>query len=576
MKRAFTIFLFIFLSALSSAFSETLILDGLLNGKMEVRLKTNFHVDRPLTELKYRFALPSEFSNKTVAQRFTGLTVTYDPQPVNIEEETDRFGNHFMNVTWKNIKQGIEVNIAYTTEVKAELPALMSTTPFPIKGLPDDIKTYFKPAEMIQSDNEEILLLSKRLTHGCTTEYCAVTAIMNFVADNIKYTHNPAGYDAPSTLQSRSGNCTNIAHLSIALLKAAGIPCRMVGGIGLKERWSIPSKEGNLIQGLGQGYHAWIEVYFPDLGWLSYDPQQSKQFTSTRHVKRTHGLQLDDIADRWWGTPYAPRSISHIEERFFEDVVSLKVTSSEKMPKTSMLSNYMTARLEAEPIKETKPYLPEPKKPPEPAFPVEPVKPPEKVSPPALIKPPEPPLPVEKPEDKEIILGNMDFPALIDVYRIIGNEGMVIFDMETAEYVTSKYIYAQAFNITEPMLVKGISLAMKKFGGDGALYIDLVKDEKGKPGLTGVRSNLLFLENIPKRTGYYWVDFDFPIDVKPVLTKGKYWIVVRHSGEAIMNWFYTPRKLYGGPYDTRSTLKGYTWEDILNYDFVFKVKGERL
>jgi hypothetical protein len=61
-----------------------------------------------------------------------------------------------------------------------------------------------------------------------------------------------------------------------------------------------------------------------------------------------------------------------------------------------------------------------------------------------------------------------------------------------------------------------------------------------------------------------------------VLNKGRYWIVFRYSGEAILTWFYTPGKPYGGPDDTRSTLKGYLWEDILNYDFVFKVTGQKI
>lgn len=116
---------------------------------------------------------------------------------------------------------------------------------------------------------------------------------------------------------------------------------------------------------------------------------------------------------------------------------------------------------------------------------------------------------------------------------------------------------------------------MRKFGGDGSIYIDLVADDKGKPNiLLGTRSRFIPLEAIGKRPGYYWVDFTFPTDTGFVrLKKGKYWIVLRRSGEAIMNWFYTPGKHYGDSDDTRSTSKGYKWEDILNYDFVFKVRG---
>jgi len=52
--------------------------------------------------------------------------------------------------------------------------------------------------------------------------------------------------------------------------------------------------------------------------------------------------------------------------------------------------------------------------------------------------------------------------------------------------------------------------------------------------------------------------------------------VLRHSGDVIMNWFYIPGNPYGDADDTRSTIKGFKWEDILNYDFVFKVKAKRL
>lgn len=85
-------------------------------------------------------------------------------------------------------------------------------------------------------------------------------------------------------------------------------------------------------------------------------------------------------------------------------------------------------------------------------------------------------------------------------------------------------------------------------------------------------------KKIPKRPGYYWVDFTFPPDGnKPQrLAPGKYWIVFRTSGEAIMNWFFTPGKPYSDGDDTRSTAKGFQWEDILNYDFVFKVTGRAL
>ena len=529
-----------FILLCSPVYSKTIILEGKLNSKVLVNQQIGFAVDKPLSRLTFKFALPSEFANKSVSQKTQGLNIKFDPQPVKVDDATDEFGNGFKVVTWNNLSRDVRINIAFETNIKSELSAMESKAPFPINPIPKSELLYLRPTEIVQSNVPEIISLSKKLTAGATTEYEAVTAILNYVIDNVKYTYNPPQYDALYTLKTRSGNCQNFAHLSIALLRAAGIPARIVGGISLKQSWKIPVGNNNfLAQSMGQGGHAWMEIYFPDLGWLSYDPQQSKQFTSSRHIKQTHGLDSDDINDSWRASPYMPDYKETVEAKFLDDAISLQLKSSERSPRSYFLSNNLIVK--APPVE--KPKLP----------------------------------PVEKPKlppGKVIEFGNMEFPTLVDIYHVIGDKGIKILDKETAEYVTSRYIYAQAFEIDEKLNIDNISLAMRKFGGDGTVFVDLVSDENGRPSLKGVRSVPIFLEDIKKKPGYYWVDFAFPDSV--FLEKGRYWIVLRHSGEAIMNWFYIPGNPYGDSDDTRSTLKGYKWEDIQNYDFVFKVRAGRL
>ncbi len=532
--------LLFFILLCSPVYPKTIILEGKLNSKVLVNQQIGFGVDKPLSKLTFKFALPSEFTNKAVSQRMQELNIKFDPQPVKVDDATDEFGNRFKVVTWNNLSKDVRINITFETNIKSELSAMESKAPFPLNPIPKSDLLYLKPTGMVQSNDPEIISLSKKLTAGATTEYEAVTAILNYVIDNVKYTYNPPQYDALYTLKTRSGNCQNFAHLSIALLRAAGIPARIVGGISLKQSWKIPVGNNNfLVQSMGQGGHAWMEIYFPDLGWLSYDPQQSKQFTSSRHIKQTHGLDSDDINDSWRASPYMPDYKETVEAKFLDDAISLQLKSSERSPRSYFLSNNLIVK--APPVE--KPKLP----------------------------------PVEKPKlppGKVIEFGNMEFPTLVDIYHVIGDKGIKILDKETAEYVTSRYIYAQAFEIDEKLNIDNISLAMRKFGGDGTVFVDLVSDENGRPSLKGVRSVPIFLEDIKKKPGYYWVDFAFPDSV--FLEKGRYWIVLRHSGEAIMNWFYIPGNPYGDSDDTRSTLKGYKWEDIQNYDFVFKVRAGRL
>lgn len=520
----------------SPASAKTLILEGSLQSKIEVIQKMRFDVPEPLETLQFRFALPKDFSNKFVSQRIHNLDIKIEPEPEKFDKEIDRYGNHWGIASWRNLKTSVTVTVKFEVSVGSEIKAENSLAEFPLKNVPDSEKLFLKSTSLVQSEHPEIVKLARELTNKAGSEYEAVTRILNWVADNVKYTYNPPQFDALWTLKTGRGNCQNFAHIAIALLRASGIPARVVGGISLKEQWKIPLGKNYLVQSMGQGGHAWIEIYFPDLGWLSYDPQQSKQFTSSRHIKQTHALESDEVNDTWRAFPYLPPYSETVQARFLLDKIHISPKASESAPRTYLLSNKMIVKKE-------------------------------------ITEKPPPPPPVSLPKEKVFEFGNMDFPNLVDIYQVMGDRAMKILDKETAEYVTSRYIYAQAFRIDEPLEIEKISLAMRKFGGDGTIYIDLVEDEDGKPGLKGIRSNPVFVENIKKQPGYYWVDFTFPEKLKA--KKGRYWIVLRYSGDVIMNWFYIPGNPYGDADDTRSTLKGYRWEDILNYDFVFKVRARR-
>lgn len=624
-----------------AASAKTLVLEGNLDGAVAMRQSMEFSVNKgTVSSFSFKFALPATFATKTVSQRVDGLDIGLSPEPTSSTVETDRFGNRFQRVSWNNVSQDIRVNLKYTANVHTQLTDMASKTAFPLGSLASKESLYLQHTDMVQG-NSEIKSLARQLTSGAKNEYEAVSAIINWVTDNIKYTFNPPQYDAAYTLSTKSGNCQNFAHLSIALLRSVGVPARIVGGITLKEAWKVPiDAKNSIVQSMGQGGHAWLEVYFPDLGWLPYDPQQSRQFTSSRHIKQTHGLDSRDINDTWKGGPYLPAYNELIEGRYTSDDIKLKMKRYASAPRPYILSNAVTVggvapsdtqdtghvipppanQPRTEPKSDVAAARPTPppqgsgagpaetrfisddnasdEDQPKPTKPVKPKQPPKvepkppktEPKPPKIIvtKPPKvepkPPVIVEpahkKPRPGTVLaFGNMDFPALVNLYNVKGDTGTRVFERETSEYVTSKHIFAQAIQVKDRMSLEKISLAMRKFGGDGSVYIDLVKDKGGKPDIMqGTRSNLLDLEKIPRKPGYYWVDFSFPPDGnKPQqLAPGKYWIVFRASGEAIMNWFFTPGKPYGEGDDTRSTAKGFQWEDILNYDFVFKVSGKAL
>lgn len=527
------------------AFGKTLVLNGNISSSIVVNQSVEFQTQKKLAFFKYRFALPKDVETKVTSQKIKNLTINYSTPPKKIIDRKDSYGNTFKEVEFENLTNNLQISIKFAVDINSNLKELDTHALFPVKNLPEETKLFLQPTKLVQSENDKIVITAKQLTKNATTLFEAVNSIINFVIDSVKYTYNPPQYDALYTLKTRTGNCQNFAHLAIALLRAAGVPARIVGGISLREQWKVPAGNGaTLVQSMGQGGHAWLEVFFPDLGWLMYDPQQTKQFTSTRHIKQTHGLDSNDINDSWQASPTLPKYEENIDAHFENDQISLNLESFEESPKSYLLSNYIRVKKK------------------EPALPITPKQIIEEPIKPVLLK------------EKIFHFGNMTFPNLVSLYNIDNDKATKIFDKETAEYVTSKDIFAQAFSIDEPLLLQSIALALHKFGGDGAIYLDVLEDEAGKPSLKGFRSDLIFLNNIPRKHGYYWVDFTFSNN-NLFLSKGKYWIVLRRSGEAIINWFYIPGNPFGDGDDTRSTAKGWQWEDILNYDFVFKITAER-
>lgn len=544
----------ILLSAALPAAAKTLVIDGRLESEVVVRQTVTFGVTQRLSELTYRFPQPATVESGATRQHCTGRSMEFSPRPTSVTQETDRFGNSFSVVTWRELTGDARVDIRYTATIDVTLEEMTATAPYPLSRVPEEAFPYLQATRLVQSDDPDIRAKAGELTGGMRGQYEAVTAIIDFVTDQMRYEVSPLSHDARYGLTTGTGNCQNYAHLACALLRAAAIPARVAVGLALKEKWKVPldSTGSSLVQGMGEGLHAWIEVWFPERGWLPFDPQQSRQFTSTRHIKYTHAAECADISPTWSAQPLLPGYDTRITTEYLRDRTALQLKGTVAAPRGGyVLSNRLVTGV-----------LPSGRRPAADEGPRR--------------AGPDPPAPLKHSAplgSGTVIFGNTRFPSLVKLYTTGNGRAEASLERETAEYVTSDSIYAQAFTIDRPMKVGEISLAMHKFGGDGTVYVDLVADDgTGKPGLTGFRSLPTPLERIERTPGYAWVDFRFPAG-GTLLSPGKHWIVLRHSGEAVMNWFFTPGKPVSGPDDTRSTARGWHWEDILTYDFVFRVTG---
>jgi len=181
--------------------------------------------------------------------------------------------------------------------IEVSLAPLNSTAPFPVSSqqMPYQLRSFLGPGKDIPVNEGNILSQARALTQGSRTVHEAVTAIFNWIVDHFTY---DAGRGTPqdgrSVFYSKRGSCVGFTNLSIAMLRSLGIPARYAHGyLPPGYDWGISKKYWG-VQISGGGYHAWVEVYYPDVGWCFSDLLHSKNFVDPFHVLRyTDGINLN-------------------------------------------------------------------------------------------------------------------------------------------------------------------------------------------------------------------------------------------------------------------------------------------
>ncbi len=155
-----------------------------------------------------------------------------------------------------------------------------ASIPFTAAGKPTpDLAPWREPSLMIESDDPEIVSLAKGLTENVFDRWQAVLKIAGWVHKNVRYSIA----DSPSArqaLKKRTGDCGPHATLTVAMLRAVGVPAKLVGGLVY-----TPSFGGSF------GQHAWIEVYMEKDGWIALDPTTGElDELSAVHIKLFEGM----------------------------------------------------------------------------------------------------------------------------------------------------------------------------------------------------------------------------------------------------------------------------------------------
>src|SRR4029077_4992560 len=147
--------------------------------------------------------------------------------------------------------------------------------------------------------------LAEQITSRAETPYDKAAAIESFLRNRYDYTLNLTGKPGDDPLAhflfvARAGHCEYFATAMAILLRTLGIPTREVNGF-------LPGEYNNLAGDYivrASDAHSWVEVYFPNNGWVTFDPTPPAPTDSgllTRLGQYVDWLQLS-----WteWGINY--------------------------------------------------------------------------------------------------------------------------------------------------------------------------------------------------------------------------------------------------------------------------------
>ena len=204
-------------------------------------------------------ALPAmmSFWGATNHQEILKSAYTYSVKPDEVAITADNRGAPHRNheLTWNSppvdtiiVTQKLAVRLTSTNRLytAARLPYTDEVRKFFAASLAGD--------EDMNPANAELDPICESIKGKAKRAEEAVELVCDWINGHIEF-ESGAPAKSDTVLKRRKGNCLGMAHLACALLRKIGIPAEAVPGKFIRST----------------GGHCYMEVYFPDAGWVFYD-----------------------------------------------------------------------------------------------------------------------------------------------------------------------------------------------------------------------------------------------------------------------------------------------------------------
>jgi len=227
-------------------------------------------------------------------QQCLEFALEVDP-PTSVFEYRDYYGNDVHSFSVHSHHQVLTISARSLVNCIAESPLALPSVSFEEFLADDRARTQAQydflgasPHVPFSEKMRKFFWLARPRRSDDVAAY--VQQVVAFVRDQFSY--EPGVTQVHSTvdevLSVGAGVCQDFAHLTIAILRLAGVPSRYVSGYIAP----LPNPAQKTIA--EQASHAWIEAELPGQGWAGFDPTHGCR-TDTRHIKVAIGRDYSDV-----------------------------------------------------------------------------------------------------------------------------------------------------------------------------------------------------------------------------------------------------------------------------------------
>ncbi|HEX7737078.1 MAG TPA: transglutaminase domain-containing protein [Ktedonobacteraceae bacterium] len=139
-----------------------------------------------------------------------------------------------------------------------------------------ELKQYY--LQVPRTLSPEVLATAKTWTQGASTVYDVASALQAHLSNQKEFTYSVSNPPVPTNidavtwlLHQHKGYCTYYATAMVMMARLLGVPARVINGFS--QGHFDTSRKAWVVN--GSDAHSWVQIYFPNFGWMNFDPTPS-------------------------------------------------------------------------------------------------------------------------------------------------------------------------------------------------------------------------------------------------------------------------------------------------------------